>query len=53
MDDFHKANMKHVDGMDYNANRYVRRRKKDGQMLRQLARTRLKQKLSKEKKGEF
>lgn len=51
MDDFHKANMKHVDGMDYNANRYVKRGKKDGQMLRQLARTRLKQKLSKEKKS--
>lgn len=51
MDDFHKANIKHVNLMDYNVNRYVRRRKKDGQMLRQLARTRLKQKLSKEKKG--
>lgn len=49
MDLFHKANMKHVDGMDYNANRYCKRGKKDGQMLRQVARTRLKSNLKKER----
>jgi len=48
MDDFKKANMNQVDGMDYNCPRYCKRRKNDGNILRRLARKRLKQKLKKE-----
>ena len=45
MDDFKKANIKQVNIMDYNCPRYCRRRKNDGNMLRRLARRRLRQKL--------
>lgn len=48
MDIFHKANQKRADWTDYTANKYCKRRKKDGQRLRKLARTKLKKQLQKE-----
>ena len=48
MDIFKRANQIDVDSIDYNVPQIVKRNKGDGQRLRQLARTRLKDKLRKE-----
>ena len=48
MDKFKEMNQIDVDSIDYNVPQYTQRRKGDGQMLRQLARHRLKQELRKE-----